>query len=134
MPNYNKVILMGHLTRDPELNYTPNKTAVVEFGLAVNRVWKDDSGQDHKEVAFVELYAFSRNAENINKYTRKGDALHVEGRLMFQSWEANDGSKRSRLKVLIERFQFCTVHRKRDSSDQQPGSPKLSPANEDIPF
>jgi single-strand DNA-binding protein len=106
MANFNKVLLMGNLTRDPQLSYTPSQTAVVDFGLAVNRRWTAKDGQDRSEVCFVDCRAFGRQAENINKYLNKGRAIFVEGRLTFDSWTAQDGSKRSRHRVTVENFQF----------------------------
>jgi len=106
MANYNKVILLGNLTRDPQLSYTPNQTAVVDFGLATNRRWTGQDGNAREETCFVDCRAFGRSAENINKYCQKGRPLLVEGRLTFDSWQAQDGSKRSKLRVTVERFQF----------------------------
>jgi single-strand DNA-binding protein len=106
MANFNKVLLMGNLTRDPQLSYTPSQTAVVDFGLAVNRRWTAKDGQDRSEVCFVDCRAFGRQAENINKYLNKGRAIFVEGRLTFDSWTAQDGSKRSKHRVTVENFQF----------------------------
>ncbi len=106
MANFNKVFLMGNLTRDPQLSYLPSQTAVVEFGLAVNRRWKDRDGQDRNEVCFIDCRAFGRTAENINKYLTKGRGLFVEGRLTFDTWTAQDGTKRSKHRVTVENFQF----------------------------
>jgi len=106
MANYNKVMLMGRLTRDPQLSYTPNQTAVVDFGLAVNRKWKGQDGSQREETCYVDCTAFSRQAETINKYLSKGRAVFVEGRLTFDSWTGQDGTKRSKLKVTVENFQF----------------------------
>jgi len=106
MANYNKVILLGNLTRDPQLSYTPNQTAVVDFGLATNRKWTGQDGNAREETCFVDCRAFGRSAENVNKYCQKGRPLLVEGRLTFDSWQAQDGSKRSKLRVTVERFQF----------------------------
>ena len=106
MANYNKVLLIGNLTRDPQLSYLPSQTAVVDFGLAVNRRWTGQDGQQREETCFVDCQAFGRQAENINKYLSKGRPLFVEGRLTFSSWTAQDGTKRSRLRVTVERFQF----------------------------
>lgn len=106
MANYNKVILLGNLTRDPQLSYTPNQTAVVDFGLAINRRWTSQDGSAREETCFVDCRAFGKSAENINKYCQKGRPLLVEGRLTFDSWQAQDGSKRSKLRVTVERFQF----------------------------
>ncbi|MHC4499928.1 MAG: single-stranded DNA-binding protein [Planctomycetota bacterium] len=106
MANFNKVLLMGNLTRDPQLSYTPNQTAVVDFGLAVNRRWTGQNGSQREETCFVDCRAFGRMAENINKYLSKGRLVFVEGRLSFDSWTAQDGTKRSRHRVTVENFQF----------------------------
>jgi single-strand DNA-binding protein len=106
MANFNKVFLIGNLTRDPQLSYTPNQTAVVDFGLAVNRRWKGQDGEAKEETCFVDCRAFGRTAENINKYLTKGRPLFVEGRLTFNSWTAQDGTKRSKHRVTVENFQF----------------------------
>ncbi|MHC4059995.1 MAG: single-stranded DNA-binding protein [Planctomycetota bacterium] len=106
MASFNKVLLMGNLTRDPQLSYTPNQTAVVDFGLAVNRRWTGQDGSQRDETCFVDCRAFGRMAENINKYLSKGRPVFVEGRLSFDSWTAQDGTKRSRHRVTVENFQF----------------------------
>jgi single-strand DNA-binding protein len=106
MANFNKVLLMGNLTRDPQLSYLPSQTAVVDFGLAVNRRWKSREGEDRNETCFIDCRAFGRQAENINKYLTKGRPVFVEGRLTFDSWTAQDGTKRSKHRVTVERFQF----------------------------
>jgi single-strand DNA-binding protein len=106
MANFNKVLLMGRLTRDPQLSYTPNQTAVVDFGLAANRTWKGQDGSQREETCFVDCRMFGRRAEVVNKYCKKGNPLFVEGRLTFDSWEAQDGSKRSKLRVTVENFEF----------------------------
>ena len=106
MANFNKVMLMGNLTRDPQLSYTPNQTAVVDFGMAVNRRWTGQDGQSRDETCFVDCRMFGRRAEVVNKYCKKGNPLFVEGRLTFDSWQAQDGSKRSKLRVTVENFEF----------------------------
>ena len=106
MAGYNKVLLLGNLTRDPQLSYTPSQTAVVDFGVATNRRWTGQDGTPHDETCFVDCRAFGRMAENINKYFNKGRPIFLEGRLTFDSWTAQDGSKRSRLRVTLENFQF----------------------------
>ena len=106
MANYNKVMLIGNLTRDPQLSYLPSQTAVVEFGLAVNRKWRGKDGQDKEETCFVDCRAFGKTAETINKYLSKGRPVFVEGRLTFDSWQAADGSKRSKHRITVENFQF----------------------------
>lgn len=107
MPSFNKVILIGNLTRDPQLRYLPSQTAVVDFGLACNRKWKGQNGEDREEVLFVDCSAFARQAEVINEYCRKGRPLFVEGRLKLDQWEDKQGGgKRSRLTVVVENFQL----------------------------
>ena len=106
MANFNKVLLMGNLTRDPQLSYLPSQTAVVDFGLAVNRNWTGKDGQSKTEVCFVDCRAFGRQAENINKYLKKGSPLFVEGRLTLDNWTAQDGTKRSKHRVTVEGFRF----------------------------
>ena len=106
MAGFNKVLLMGNLTRDPQLSYTPTQTAVVDFGLAVNRRWTGKGGESKEETCFVDCRAFGRQAENINKYLTKGRLVFVEGRLTFDSWTSQDGTKRSKHRVTVETFQF----------------------------
>lgn len=121
MSSYNKVVLMGNLTRDPQLRYTPNQTAVVGIGLAMNRNWTDQSGQKKEEVCFVDCTMFGKRAEVINKYCKKGEPLFVEGRLVYDSWTAQDGSKRSKVKVMIESFEFLGGNENSgDEHDKQP--------------
>src|SRR2546428_1084518 len=107
MANYNKVILIGNLTRDPELRYTPKGTALAKIGLAINRTWKNDAGESKEEVTFVDVEAWGRQAETISQYLKKGSPMLVEGRLRLDSWEDKQtNQKRSRLAVVLERFQF----------------------------
>jgi single-strand DNA-binding protein len=106
MSSFNKILLMGNLTRDPQLSYTPSQTAVVDFGMAVNRRWTSRDGEKKEETCFVDCRAFGRIAENINKYLNKGRPVFIEGRLTFDSWTAQDGSKRSKHRVTVENFQF----------------------------
>ena len=111
MASYNKVILLGNLTRDPQLSYTPNQTAVVDFGLATNRKWKGQDGTQRDETCFVDCRMFGRRAEALNKYCKKGNPLFVEGRLTFDSWQGQDGTKRSKLRVTVENFEFVGGNR-----------------------
>lgn len=129
MANYNKVILVGNLTREPQLSYLPSQTAVVDFGLAVNRKWKSKDGENKEEACFVDCRAFSKSAENINKYLNKGNAVLVEGRLTFDSWTAEDGTKHSKHRVTVERFQFLPSAEK---VEQKPSVKDVDP--DDIPF
>ena len=105
MANYNKVILAGNLTRDPQLSYTPTQTPVVDFGMAINRKWRGQDGEQREETCFVDCRAFGRQAETINQYLSKGRPVLVEGRLHFSSWE-KDGRKHSKLRVTVESFEF----------------------------
>lgn len=103
----NKVILMGNLTRDVELKHTPSNMAVGSFGLAMNRRFRAGDGQMREEVTFVDCEAWGKTAETMSKYLQKGRPVFLEGRLKLDTWEdKNDGSKRSKLKVVVETFQF----------------------------
>jgi single-strand DNA-binding protein len=107
MASFNKVILAGNLTRDPELRYTPKGSAVANFSLAVNRTWKTESGESKEEVSFIEIEAWGRQGEVIAQYMRKGRPLLVEGRLKQDTWEdKNTHQKQSKLKVVLEGFSF----------------------------
>jgi len=124
MANFNKVILAGNLTRDPQLSYTPaNNTAVCKFGLAVNRVWRDQAGERREDTCFVDLTAWGRQAETINKYLTKGRPILVEGRLQFSQWTSQDGQKRSKLEVVVENFQFLGAPQGGDGGGQGGGQP-----------
>lgn len=107
MANFNKVILAGNLTRDPELRYTPKGTAVAKLGLAVNRSWTTETGEKREEATFVDVDAFGKQAEVISQYLRKGRSLLVEGRLRLETWDDKaTGAKRSKLGVVLESFSF----------------------------
>src|SRR5271170_3059637 len=107
MASFNKVILMGNLTRDPELRYTPKGTAIAKIGVAVNRVWTNEAGEKKEEVTFVDVEVWGRTAENVGQYMRKGRPMLVEGRLKLDQWDDKQtGQKRSRLGVVAETVQF----------------------------
>lgn len=107
MASFNKVILVGNLTRDPELRYTPKGLAIAKIGLAVNRVWKSEAGESKEEVTFIDIDSFGKQAETIAHYLKKGSPLLVEGRLRLDQWDDKQtGQKRSRLGVVLEGFQF----------------------------
>jgi single-strand DNA-binding protein len=106
MASYNKVILMGNLTRDPDLRTTPKGSQVAQFGLAVNRNYRNAEGNTVDETTFVDIEAFGKQAEVIGKYLSKGRPIFVEGRLKLDQWESKEGEKRSKLKVILEAFQF----------------------------
>lgn len=117
MANFNKVYLIGNLTRDPELRVTPKGTAICQFGMAVNRQFKDESGALRDDTTFVDIEAWGKQGETIAKYCTKGRPLFVEGRLKFDQWEdKTSGQKRSKLKVVLEGFQFL-------GSGQRDGAP-----------
>ena len=136
MASYNKVLLLGNLTRDPQLSYTPNQTAVVDFGLATNRKWTGQDGSQREETCFVDCRAFGRPAETINKYLAKGRMVFVEGRLTFDSWTAQDGTKRSRHRVTVESFQFISGSGGPggDNQGSQMGADDQPVSDDDIPF
>ena len=107
MASYNKVLLMGNLTRDPEVKYTPKGTALANLGLAVNRRWTTETGEQKEEVTFVDVEVWGRQAETAGQYLAKGRPVFVEGRLKLDSWEDKEsGQKRNKLKVVAERVQF----------------------------
>ena len=107
MANFNKVIIAGNLTRDPELRYTPKGTAVAKIGMALNHTWKTETGEKKEDVSFVDVEAWGRQAEVIAQYMRKGKPLLVEGRLKQDTWEdKNTHQKQYKLKVVLEGFSF----------------------------
>jgi single-strand DNA-binding protein len=125
MASYNRVVLLGNMTRDPQLKYLPSQTPVCEFGLATNRKFKAANGEDREEVCFVDCAAFGKQAEVINQYCQKGKALLIEGRLKYDSWEDKQGGgKRSKLSVVIENFQFIGG---RDGGGGGGGAPSAGP-------
>jgi single-strand DNA-binding protein len=109
MASFNKVILVGNLTRDPELRYTPKGTAVAKIGLAVNRVWTNDAGEKKEEVTFVDVEVWGRTAENVGQYMRKGRPILIEGRLKLDQWDDKQtGQKKSKLSVVADTVQFLS--------------------------
>jgi len=107
MANLNKVMLIGNLTRDPELRYTPKGTAVADIALAINRVWNNEQGQKQEETTFVDVTLWGRQAELAQQYLSKGRGCYIEGRLQMDTWDDKaTGQKRSKLKVIGENLQF----------------------------
>jgi single-strand DNA-binding protein len=135
MANLNKVMLMGRLTRDPQLSYLPSQTAVVEFGLATTRTFRKQDGSQGEETCFVDCQMFGKRAEIINQYLKKGDPIFVEGRLKFDSWE-KDGQKRSKLRVFVENFEFLgkggSGGGRQNSGQGDEGPPP--PTDDDVPY
>ncbi len=128
MGYFNKVMLIGNLTRDPELRYTPKGTAVVKLGIAVNRTWRDETGATKEEVTFVDVDAFGRQAETLAQYMKKGKPIFVEGRLRLDTWDDKQtNQKRSKLGVVLEGFQFLD-YGGRPSDDGTAGTAAPHPA------
>ena len=129
MASFNKVILIGNLTRDVEVRHTPKGTAIAKLGLAVNRKWKNEAGENKEEVTFVDVDTFGRNAENAAQYLRKGSPLMVEGRLKLDTWDDKQtNQKRSKLGVVAETIQFLG-----QKQDDQASSGPRKIASRDTP-
>ncbi len=128
MASYNRVILMGNLTRDPEMRYVPSGTAVTNFGIAVSDRYTDrQTGEQKESVCFVDITAWGRQAEVVNEYLTKGSPVFLEGSLKFDSWEADDGSKRNKLSVTAFRIQL--LGGRRDSDEMGGGYADAQPAS-----
>lgn len=139
--HYNRVVLIGNLTREPELRYTPNNTAVTDIGLAVNRNYQDGSGEWQEETTFVDVTVWGRQAENASQYLDKGNRLFMEGRLTFDQWENDAGENRSKLSVTAERLSFIDSAGEGEAPDSQGDSPDeilddvdVDETEDDIPF
>lgn len=152
---YNKVILIGNLTRDVELRYATSGTAIGKFGLATNRTYKDNmTGENKQDVMFIDITVFGRSAEIANQYLSKGKKVMIEGRLQLEQWTAQDGTKRSKHSVVCEKLQFMDnrqsdgseeggyapqpqqqpYQQQRDSAPRQQQTPEIDINEEDIPF
>jgi single-strand DNA-binding protein len=133
MPSLNKVMLMGNLTRDPELRVTPKGTPICQFSLAINRQFKMESGESREEVIYVDIEAWGKQGETIAKYMTKGRPLFVEGRLRLDQWEdKNTKEKRSRMKVVLEQFQFLGDGRGGGAGGAGAGAAAAAPAGGDV--
>ena len=147
MPNLNKVMLIGNLTRDPEVKFTPKGTAIAEIGLAINRTWKNESGEKQEETTFVDVTLWGRQAEIAKEYLTKGRPVYIEGRLQLDSWDDKQtGQKRTKLKVTGEQMQLLgardgsgggdgnysrgggSASSSTDEYDQRPSRPQPRPA------
>lgn len=104
--NVNKVLLIGNLTRDPEMRSLPSGQPVANFGIATNRVWRDKEGQKQQQADFHNVVAFGKLAETVSQYMKKGNMIYVEGRLTTRNWDAQDGTKKSRTEIIAETVQF----------------------------
>jgi single-strand DNA-binding protein len=139
MANYNRVILAGNITRDPELRYTASGQAVAKLGLAVNRKYKTKEGEQREDTTYVDCTAWARSAEILCEYVKKGDPILIEGRLHYSTWEDKEtGAKRSKLDVVIENFQFLSRGPGGQRPDAEGSSAKgdeMEPlSDDDIPF
>ncbi len=118
MANLNKVLLIGRLTRDPELRYIQSGSAVAEFGLAVNREWNTPQGEKREQTCFVDVVVYGRGAEILHQYMKKGRQIFIEGRLDFSEWKDKDGNRKTKLRVVSENFQFLDGGRGRDAGGE----------------
>ena len=128
--NFNKVFLAGNLTRDPELKYTPQGVAVCTMGIAVNRTFKGNDGEQKKEVQFFTVVVWQKQAENCGKYLTKGSPVHIEGRLQNRSWE-KDGQKRTVTEIVAESVQFLGAPKAKDEATRD--EPRREPQEPDFP-
>lgn len=135
MANFNRAILMGNLTRDPELRYIPNGSAVTNLRLAINRTYKSQTGEQKEEVTYVGVVVWGKQAETCAEYLSKGSPVFIEGRLQSRQWETEDGQKRSILEVVADRVQFLG-RKKAEGPGQAPEAalPPQAEAEDDIPF
>ena len=146
MPNFNKVILVGNLTRDPQLAYLPSQTPVCEFGIAVNRRWKGSDGQPREETCFIECRCYGKQAETFKQHMSKGKCVLIEGRLQLDTWEGQDGQRHSKHRIAVQRFQFLDQgSRPKQATEPPPETPPTieeepiagdepTPPEDDIPF
>ena len=153
MPNLNSVMLMGNMTRDPEVKYLPSGMAIADVSIAVNRTWKSESGEKKEEVTFVGCTAFGRTAEVIAEYFKKGNPIFIQGRLKQESWDdKTTGKKQTKTKVVIESFEFIGGDKKSGAQPQDaapvrqtpprapqsvprpPADPALDADSSDVPF
>ena len=134
MASFNKVILLGNLTRDPELRYTPKGTAVARLGLAVNRRYTGENNQTVEEVTFIDVDAWGKSAELIAQYLRKGNPIFIEGRLKLDQWDdKNSGQKVSKLRVVLETFQFVGGKAGEGGPTGAPAAPVARPSRPAAP-
>jgi len=128
MASFNKVILIGNITREIEVKHTPKGTAVTKVGLAVNRTWRTESGEKKEEVTFLDVDIFGRTAENVAQYCRKGSPLMVEGRLKLDQWDDKQtNQKRSKLGVVAETVQFLGIKGQDGADQSRPAKPAAKP-------
>jgi single-strand DNA-binding protein len=129
MANYNKVLLMGNLTRDIELKYTASNQALANIGLAVNRRYRTADGESREDTTFVDCEAWGRTAEVMGQYLKKGRPVFVEGRLKLDQWQDQNGNNRSKLRVVVENFQFIDSNGGGGNSGSSDDAPGYAPAS-----
>jgi len=142
MASLNKVLLMGNLTRDPDVRYVPSGAAVAEFSMAMNRVYTNQAKERKEEVCYVKIVTWGKLAENCSKYLTKGSPVFVEGRLQSRSWETKDGEKRNILEVVADRVQFLSSRPKTEGAQKETADmvsstdvvPDASSDLDDVPF
>lgn len=122
--NLNKVFIIGNLTRDPELKSLPSGTSVASFGVATNRVWKNQQGEKQEDVQFHNIVVFGKQADSVTQYLKKGSSVLIEGRIQTRNWEAQDGSKRSKTEIVAERVQFGPKRTGGVAAPEKPASEK----------
>lgn len=145
MAYLNKVFIMGNLTRDPELRFTPSGTPVSNFGIAINKIYSGPNGERKEDTCFIDIEAFGRNAELCSQRLAKGRQLFVEGRMRYRTWETPEGQKRSKLSVVAEHVQF--IDRRPGPAEKEQATPAgnetaqreeppraAQPPSDDIPF
>jgi single-strand DNA-binding protein len=131
MANLNKVMLIGNLTRDPEVRFTPSGKAVADISLAINRVWNNDQGQKQEETTFVDITLWGRQAELAQQYLTKGRGVYIEGRLQMDSWDDKEtGKKRTKLKVVGDNLQFLPDGRSSGNGGGAPAQQRSSPPSQ----
>jgi len=122
MASYNRIVLVGNLTRDPQLSYTANNVAVCKFGIATNHRWRDREGNQRDETCFVDCTLFGKGGEVFNQYMAKGRPVLIEGRLTFDQWTSPEGEKKSKHQVFVENFTF--LGSRADGAQQGGGAPQ----------
>ncbi|MFC1714615.1 single-stranded DNA-binding protein [Candidatus Poribacteria bacterium] len=125
MPSYNQVVLMGNLTKDPDLKYTSGGAAVCNFGLAINRTYTNDDGEKQEDVTFIDIVCWNRLAEAVAEYLHKGSPAFIEGKLKQNVWETEDGQKRYKHEIVARSVQFLSSGKPSDDEDE---------ADDDVPF
>jgi len=120
--NLNKVFIIGNLTRDPELRSLPSGASVVSFGVATNRVWKNQQGEKQEDTQFHNIVVFGKQAESVAQYLKKGNSVLIEGRIQTRNWEAQDGTKRSKTEIVAERVQFGPKRRESAAASEKPAA------------